>query len=225
MWQRLAGCILRPLKKLLGSVYSTFMMLILDDIVLVMDKAQIKEAAAIMMLHLMMMKCPMSWFQTILSQCFDWTGFEYDLETFQVGLTKKKKRKLATALLEMLECKTGKLDFLQLQKTTHRLSWWSRSCLWVRPFLKNSYAALSRVRRMMEKKAETRNAKVDDLLKTAWVHKYRVQADFPIWAYALTHCSMQQLPDERAPKYAGKQMRMLRPMRQVSEDGDRAASI
>jgi len=58
----------------------------------------------------------------------------------------------------------------------------------------------------MTKKAEKRKQNVDVLLKSAWVHKYRVQPDLGVWVYVLSQQHMQRLhcPLEDSVKVARK---------------------
>ena len=117
------------------------------------------------------------------------------MESFSRGLTEKKWNKISGAVLDCLHCKNGRMDFEPFVTLVHRMAWWSRVLLWLRPFLKKSYAEIARVRNVLEAKSAKLGVPLKRLTKCAYILKHRVQQDFATWVWVLEHRKMTMLPD------------------------------
>ena len=179
-WARHSGVFMRSFKKAMSTLFDFYTVLyFVDDILAVMNEHDSLVFAAVYCLMLRLIRAPVSWGKTVFSKRFTWVGYLYDLEKYERGIPDDKHAKLCEAVLEILSVKDGRIDFLRFQKFICRMGWLSRVLWFLKPFLKRAYGQLAQIRRQTEKKGRS--------LKYAYIRKFKVEQDLPIWIWLLKH--------------------------------------
>lgn len=186
-WQRHSSVFIRSFKKILAAAFEFYVLLyFVDDILVIMKDEDSLLFSAMLCLLLRLVRAPVSWGKTKLDKQVSWVGYQYDLKNFSRGVPDDKHQSLCKQLVEFLEIRDGRLDYLSFQKFVCRMGWLSRINPYLKPFLKRAYGQLAQIRRQFEKKKKS--------LRDAYIRKFKVQDDLPVWCWLLANRKTVDIP-------------------------------
>lgn len=233
-WCRLAGCIHRLLKRMIGLFVVNFASFIyVDDELILVSSDQAFRVAAFVFLVLHIMRAPLSWGKSYVGQSPDWSGYYVNLASMVIGLTRVKWLKITKSLRELLQ-----LDQWPLGVTSTlvaRLQWFARVFKWIKPFLKKVQYLIA----LRESKIQARIKKFSrssDCEKTlakkfqtakqqAYVRLCEFKKDVAMWVHVLNRSGCVQRPFAPPPAKGTRRVKVRHDARGSTKQGGLGAYL